>query len=151
VDARAVFVMATPFGLKPAPAVIERVDAEIHAILLALQAIRQVREQIKGIRLRRGHTALEDLADELPVNYRESCVASCVLTDQCRARYHDRAAVLGDAAVDVLGADFPLDRILALAAGDAPRDAREAILATQFAEAVRVLGVDMERLRRAAA
>jgi hypothetical protein len=48
--------------------------------------------------------------------------------------------VLGDAIATALGMDMPIERIRALAAGDPPRSAEEALLAAQLVDASEALG-----------
>ena len=136
---RATFVQATPYGLRPAPAVIERLDGEVQALNRAINALAGARQQLANLRARVGDTSLENLADELPVHYQESCVGSCVLARICKDRVALVAPLLGDAAEDLLGPDFDLLRVVQLAGGADPANARERDLANQIRDAASVL------------
>lgn len=136
---RAVFVMATPYGLRPAPAVEEALRAEVREVGRAINAICSVRKRLGALRAQRGDTALENLAEELQTDYQEACVGACVLAGVCKEQFRERARSLGDAAAEVFGADMDLDRLLALANGGEPRGARERELAEQLQDAADVL------------
>src|SRR5207237_2511620 len=76
VEARAVFVFATPYGLKPAPAVVEPIEAEVREIERALEAFRLARRLLADAR-KQVPTSLALLVDELPHNFQEGCYGSC--------------------------------------------------------------------------
>ena len=71
------------------------------------------------------------------------------MADFCKNRCAGTAVSLGDAATDLLGADFPLDRVVALAGAD-PANPRETELAQALRDAAQVLGdlIDGDALRR---
>jgi hypothetical protein len=73
-----------------------------------------------------------------------------VMADFCKNRCAGSAVSLGDAATDFVGADFPVDRIVALATGAYPANAREAELAESLRDATQVLRdlLDTSALRR---
>jgi hypothetical protein len=144
---RAVFVMATPFGMKPAPPVVEHLDAAVYEIERAVATIGTVREELAVLRST-GNVPLEFLVDEIPTHLQEECHRTCILATYCEARQADSAAVLGDGAADLLGANMRLDRVRALLQGVAPATAEERELVARLTEAGRALGLDPDDLVR---
>jgi hypothetical protein len=145
---RGAFVLATPFGLAPAPAFEDTLAGEVVAIERAIRAIRSVLGRLQELRRPLGTIALENLIDDLQPNFQDACVGTCVMTDVCRSRCGNTVALLGDRAADLVGADFEVERIVALAAGVPPADARENEVAQTLRDATLVLGLDPEQLRR---
>jgi hypothetical protein len=145
---RGAFVLATPFGLAPAPAFEDSLAGEVVAIQRAIVVLQSAGERLSELRRPLGLVALENLFDELRPNYQESCAGTCVMADLCRSRCASQAITLGDRAADVVGADFDADRVVALAAGAAPANVREAEVAETLRDATEVLGIDPVELRR---
>jgi hypothetical protein len=145
---RGAFVLATPFGLAPAPAFEDSLAGEVVAIEGAMRTLRSVAERLRDLRLPVGAASLEDLIEDLRPNYQDSCIGSCVFADVCRRRCADQAISLGDRAADLVGDDFRTVRVVALAAGAAPASPREAELAATFRDASLVLGLEPEELAR---
>jgi hypothetical protein len=145
---RGAFVLATPFGLAPAPGFEDPLAGEVVAIERAIRTLRSVVERLGDLRRPVGTIALENLIDDLQPNYQQACVGSCVMADVCRARCGNTAALLGDRAADLVGDGVGVERIVALAAGALPADAREAEVAGTLRDATSVLGLDPEDLRR---
>lgn len=134
---RAVFVFATPYGLSPAPAVEESLDAPIREILGAIATLDEVtrrhaqRRAVDGARLAM-------MVDEIPISFKDSCFGSCILAAKCKERFERSTRALGDQAVEVFG-HTPIDRVVELLAGAAPATAAEADLVPRLREAQRVL------------
>jgi len=142
-DSRAGFVLATPYGLKPGAAFLENLDAEIHAIRRSIRAYARVEMHLAALREHAGDTRLENLADDLGKHYQETCVGTCVLAGLCRDAQRHTATRIGDAAAEVLGADYELDRIVELAAGAMPTSERERELAERLADAAEIAGLEL--------
>jgi hypothetical protein len=70
------------------------------------------------------------------------------MADLCRSRCAAQAISLGDRAADVVGGDFDARRVVELAAGVPPANAREAEVAETLRDATAVLGLDPAELRR---
>ena len=143
----AVFIMATPYGMYPAPPVVETLDAEIHEVRRALTTISAVRAELEALRTTTPEAKLENLIDELPFMFLEECLSSCVLASVCEKRYSTAAGVLGDRASTLLGAGRPLDDLgQLLAAGGS--DPVEQELIRRLESAGEVLGLDRDELTR---
>jgi hypothetical protein len=148
---RAVFVFATPFGLKPAPAFAEYLHAEVFEVARAIQVLSAVRVRLGELRAN-DPTPLHLLVDELPINFQERCFSTCVMAPNCRERLAGRAIMLGDHTADLLGPDMDADRIAALALGEVlPANPQEAELAARLADAAVALGRRPRALRRRSA
>ncbi len=134
----AVFVFATPFGLAPAKPVREPLPQELHEAQRALEVVRRVRNELAA---RRGTDtiALVNLVDELDFNFKEACFSHCILATVCEKRHDGQVRQLGDNAASVFGDELPLDRIVALIDGDAPRDDVERDLAPRLADAASIV------------
>lgn len=140
VNNEALFVFSLPFGLVPATPVIEDLSGELREAELALERLRVVRARVRALKATDPGATLVQLAAELPANYRDSCIGSCILASWCERSYAGRARLLGDAIAVAVGMDTPIERIRALAAGDPPRTAEEALLAPQLMDASEALG-----------
>ena len=147
VIAAAIFVYASPQGLKPRTGVVETLEQELHAIDRSLDIYRAVRERLA---LLRGHTdvPLEDLAVDLRVHYQEQCVAECALARYCRSQLGHRAAALGDVAAELLGPEMNLHRLRRILQGTATPTVEEARVARALSDAIRILGRDPVTLRQ---
>lgn len=144
---RALFVFATAYGLFPAPAFEETLDAEVHEIQGAIRVLDATRSTL-ATRRANDRAPLEMLVDEIPIRYQESCVGSCILATECVKRYAIDARVLGDAASVVLGPGFAIDRAVALVGGAAPSTAHEAALRDRLVDALVVLGPTAQAIVR---
>jgi hypothetical protein len=136
---RAAFVFATPFGLLPAPAVEEFLYSEVHEIAGAVEVLRRTRTKLNALRQAIA-TPLEHLVDELPSRFQERCIGSCILAAWCEGNRRDRALVIGDDAVDLLGNEMAVSRAAALLAGAPPDSPREAELQRILVDAASALG-----------
>jgi len=136
---RAAFVFATPFGLQPSPAFEEFLHSEVYEVGRAVDVLRSARVRINQLR---GAivTPLEHLVDEIPTQFQEGCIGSCILAAWCEGNRGGQAAVLGDAAVDLLGQDTPINRAMQLIAGVPPTTPRERELQRILIDAARALG-----------
>jgi hypothetical protein len=143
----ALFVFATPFGLKPAPAFIEPIDAPVHEMQKALAKMSEVQSKLKALRAGED-LALPLLVEELPSHFQENCLGSCVMSAWCEARHADTARVLGDAAADLLGPDMDLKKLAKLVAGKMRPVGHERELAEQLKTAAHALGLSETELAR---
>lgn len=147
VEARAVFVFATPYGLKPAPAVVEPIEAEVREIERALEAFRLARRLLADAR-KQVPTSLPLLVDDLPHNFQEGCYGSCVMASVCEAKHAGTARLLGDSASDVLGPDASLQRLEELLAGAEPASTDENDMVAALRRGAAALGQPIEVLLR---
>jgi hypothetical protein len=143
----AVFVFATPYGLRPYPAIREDLKAEVYEMRKAVRLVAGVRERVAGLRAT-VETPLAMLVDELQTDYQEGCIGTCVLADECRRRSVGTARILGDVAADVFGADADLGRVLELLAGAPPEDQRERDVLPSLLSAMAILNLSADDLRR---
>ena len=139
---RALFIMATPYGLSPAPVREEAIDAAVYHVERAVDSVILTRERLTQLRTV-DHTQLENLIEELDSNFQESCVGSCILAEVCAERIAGRVGTLGDAAADFLGPEMTLARLWALLDGKRPRSPREVQLLPRLIDAARTLGYDV--------
>jgi hypothetical protein len=150
VENRAVFVFATPYGLSPAPAVVEPLHAEVHELRRALTVYDSARKMLARLRAQ-GAAPLEMLADELPRNFQESCYGSCILAAECERQARHRAAVMGDDAAQLVGGEMDLRQLIRLVVrgtSDRPEDLE---LVGEIRRASTALGLtENELLRRLA-
>jgi hypothetical protein len=141
VSDRAIFVFATPFGLKPHPAFAEHLPAELLDLERALFVLERVAGELRTL-LPAGRVdarAFAEIAPQLPFAYVEGCVASCALAGLCKKRSAGRPEVLGDAVAELLGADVSIPQAIALLGGAPPADGREARLAVALRDAAALL------------
>jgi hypothetical protein len=139
-------VFATPYGLAPHAPQEESLDAPVHLVRRAIAAIGHHHALIEGLKSKDGVKRESLLLQELPNHYQDRCVSACALAGECKKRQQNRAAVLGDAAVEVLGPNMDVGRAAQLLAGATPRDQREREIAALLQE----LAQPFETLRRAA-
>lgn len=138
---RAIFVFATPFGLRPHPAFEEQLPAELADLRRALDVLVRVSD-VLGTVLSAGRVdahMFATVAPRLTFAYVEGCIASCALAALCRKRAAGQAAVLGDAVADALGRHMSVSRAVALLGGDPPADEREARLQAALRDAAALL------------
>jgi hypothetical protein len=150
VDTRAVFVFATAYGLSPAKPFEEALTAEMREIRRAAAVLLAARRKLKLLRTT-DPAPLPMLFEELATDFRESCIGTCVMADECQRWHAATARTLGDDASDLLGPDFPLDRVVALLRGDPPETPREVGVAATLTRALDVLpGLRDDLVRRTA-
>jgi hypothetical protein len=136
---RAVFVFASPRGLAPAPPVEERsLDAEVFEVTRAIRTRQDVAAHLTAVR-NGERTPLATIANDLAINYQESCVRSCVLATPCKRRCAGTARTIGDAASELLGPDVDLNRIAALLDGAEPATDEEIALLPLLLDAASAL------------
>lgn len=110
----ALLIFATPFGLRPHPAVEEDLSGALAAAERALDAFERHRDRIASL----AAGAPEHLVvDELRPHFQEKCLATCAMADYCRRRVAGRVMEVGDAAAERIGREADLERVLALMAG----------------------------------
>lgn len=144
---KAVFVFATPYGLSPAPAFIESVDAAVHEVDKALDTIGEVQRLLAS--LRKGQAVpLDKLVEEVPVHFQESCFSSCIMASFCEKRNAGTVRVLGDGVSDLLGADTTIERMVHLLAERSAPSQDEKIIVEQLKNAASALGIEESELIR---
>jgi hypothetical protein len=143
----AVFVMATPFGLRAADPAVEALDGAVLEVERALEVLDRTRRRVDALE-QAGGGSLPNLADDLGINVTEGCHQSCVMAEYCFARAGQSPALLGDTAARLFaGAD--LDRVRALVVGSVePADADEQSLLDALIEASPLVGIEPVELRR---
>jgi hypothetical protein len=141
------FVFSTPYGLKPAPIVIEELDGPLSEITRARDALKRTSVRLEHLTVPE-KARLENIAAELAINYQEKCVSTCALSDVCGSRYRGTARQLGDAAATILGPDTELSRLEQLLAGATPLTQKEQIQAAALQRVARSLRVDPTLIAR---
>ncbi len=144
---RAIFIFATPYGLKLGPPHEEQIHAECREVGRALAVLALVHERLQILHATEA-TTLPNLIDEFPTDYQETCHGTCILAGPCKLEAARTARELGDDAAELIGADVPVERIIELAAGAEPATRAERELAGPLADARAVL--DQLEARRAA-
>jgi hypothetical protein len=147
VEERAVFIYATPYGLKLGPPHLETINAECREIRRAIAQLAAVHERLAELRTVED-TALANLIDEFPADYQEACHGTCILAGPCKEAAAGTARELGDEAREMAGADVPIERLIELSEGGTPATALEEELAPALRDAAAVL--DALAARRAA-
>lgn len=137
VSNRAVFVFATPFGLSPAPAVEESLEAAIREIRGAIAMLDEATRRHAQRRAADG-ARLAMLVDDIPINFQDTCFGSCILAAKCKERFERSTRALGDRATEVFG-DVPVERVAELISGASPVTTIEMELVPRLREAQRVL------------
>lgn len=135
---RALFVVATPFGLAPADPVEEYLDAEVHEVERAVAFLAQVRQRLAAVR-GVDRPPLELVIDDLEIHFQEGCSGSCIMAPVCEQRFAGHARLLGDRAIELFGPDIAVARLVALANGARPRGAHERAIVDRLREAAAVL------------
>lgn len=138
----AIFIFASPFGMRPHPAFAEQLPAELFEMCRALDTMAQVRARMQalGVPSTADADALAATAPYLATTYREFCVAGCMLAQICRQNTVAHPAILGDHAVQTLGATIDLPRALALLQGAPATDERESWLGPALRDAAALFG-----------
>jgi hypothetical protein len=143
----AIFVMATPFGLRAADPAEEALDGAILEVKRALKVIDGARRRLEALE-RDGGGNLSNLVDDLGINVTEGCHQSCVMAEYCYARAGETPALLGDTAARLFaGMDLDHVRDLVVGAVD-PADADEQALLDTLLEASLLVGIQPVELRR---
>jgi hypothetical protein len=124
VPPQALLIVATPFGFRPAPSVLEELDAETVAVEVALRTIAQVFSRLAIQRT----VPLRERLLGLPIHLQDSCLASCALAGVCRARAPRIHATFGDHVAALLGERVDLDRLICLLCGEPAASPEEADL-----------------------
>jgi len=140
------FIFATPYGLSPHPPQMEVLDGSVDRVLRALSALKRHGQLLDELKLANGGAREDLLLDDVPINFQERCIGTCVLAGVCRKQHDGKPHVLGDAAVQLLGADTSLDRAFALMTGAEPNNDSERSLAA----ALTALEEPFQELDRAA-
>lgn len=148
VDNWALFIFALPYGLRPAQPVEERLDAEVREIERAVATLAAVRIRVQAQRAR-DDARLEDMFQDLPRNYQDSCIGSCILAGICQRDFAGKARRLGDRASGLLGPDMPIGRVIELVNGAAPKNRRERDLVPELLLAANAIGYRPRRVRSA--
>jgi hypothetical protein len=151
VAARAVFVFATPYGLEPASAFEEQLDAEVYELTRAIVSIaeaKQVIERLRGSAKNLTNLELSHLFDDLPRNFQEGCLGSCIMSAVCEKREAGTARALGDAATQLLGPDTQLVRAIDLVRKRARPRPDERELVEQLRRGASALGLSEDELLR---
>jgi hypothetical protein len=147
VDERAIFVFATPFGMKPADPFHEELTGELREIRRALDALVSARRRLTE--LRAGDAApLQALTGELRCHFQDSCFGSCVMADHCQRQHDGTVRGLGDRPVELVGGDLRTGRLADLVAGSRAANERETELKKRLDEVGVVLPWLAEALRR---
>jgi hypothetical protein len=148
VDHRAVCVFATPYGLKPAPAVVDVLHAEVHEVERAIVAYDNARRELQRLRRQNPDAKLEILVDELPTHLQESCLGSCIMANICEKHHAGTARLLGDDATNLLG-EMDLARIGSLLNGrQRPKTDAEREIVNQIRKAAIALGLSERELNK---
>jgi hypothetical protein len=137
VSNRAVFVFATPYGLIPAPPVEEKLDGAVREIASAISVLEEAARGLQGRKAVDG-ASLVMMADDIPINFQDSCFGSCILAARCKQRYQKTTRTLGDAAVELFG-QVAIERIAALLDGASPETQRESEMLPRLREAQNVI------------
>ncbi len=143
----AIFVMATPFGLRAADPPEEALDGAILELRRALEVIDRVRQRLDELE-REGGGNLANLVDDLAIHPTEGCHQSCVMAAHCFERSGQTPALLGDTASRLLsGMDLDYVRALVVGEVEPATDDEEALLGSLL-EAAPLVGIQPVELRR---
>jgi hypothetical protein len=128
---RALFVLATPYGFQPSPAVLETLEAEIAAVEGALRTLAQVLSQLATV----SQTAPpQEVLHQLTAHFQEGCLTRCALAEHCRLRAPGVRGELGNHAASLVGERTDLARLIALLTGEPPVSEEEAGLLASLEE-----------------
>jgi hypothetical protein len=143
------FVFATPYGLAPAPPFVDELDAAIEQVRRAIDSLRHAGRRLVELRLGVPIelAQLKDLAGDLTINLRESCLASCVMAPYCERRSSGSASLLGDAAARAFG-DIRPDQLHSLLQDRDRLNGHELELVAQIEHAAEGLGLTPDQLRK---
>lgn len=138
---RGLLIFATPYGLRPHTPRVEHLDGAVHAVSIAIEAFARHGAKIDRLRALDG-APMHLLVSELQPHFREKCMSTCVLAHHCRRQHAGRSADLGDLAVDLLGPDTDIARLVELIGGAHPRDQSEARMASELRRIAEMLGIE---------
>ena len=134
---RAILMVATPFGFRPAPAVLEDLGAEVEAVSAALRTL----EHTSAALVRQGKDVpLDQALARLPPHYRESCLTTCAMADVCRTQAPGVQGEVGDRAASLIGPGLDLARLAGLVDGASPTTPGEADARKSLADAASLFG-----------
>jgi hypothetical protein len=133
VPPQALLVVATPFGFRPAPAVLEELEAELAAVEAALRTLDRV---FSRLATRRSPSSTAETLTALPNNYMESCLTGCALAALCRSQTPGVRGEVGDLAASQVGETVDLARVVALLSGEPPATPEEVTLQESLQETV---------------
>lgn len=137
---------ALPFGLAPAKPVIERLDADVASVRVALQAIAVAQTNVAQLRIFEDEP-LPMLIDELDIFYRDSCHTSCVMARFCKERVGDSVALIGNQPADALGANVTFEQVVQLLLADPDAlDEFSRSLAIRLQQGAELLGLDFREV-----
>lgn len=140
------FIFATPYGLSPHAPQVESLDGSVDRIQKAMRALEVHARHIEDLKAKDGAPKETLLLDEIPRHFQERCISSCALASICRSAHQGQAAMLGDAAAEVLGPDMTIARAVQLMDGARPRGSEE----KRVADLLRQFQAPFESLRRTA-
>ena len=138
VHEQAVFIYATPFGLKLGPPHLEDINAECREIRRAIEQLAAVHAHLEQLRSVED-TLLVNLIDEFPPDYQEACHGTCVLAGPCKEASAGTVRELGDEAREMVGGDMSIKRLVELSQGARPLTSLEQELAPALLDAATVL------------
>jgi hypothetical protein len=127
----ALLVVATPFGFRPAPAVLEELEAELAAVEAALRTLGRV---FAHLATPRQDSPPRETLTSLPHYYQESCLTGCALAGVCRTQTPGARGELGDHAASLIGEQIDLARVIALLSGAPATTPEEAQLLASLQE-----------------
>jgi hypothetical protein len=133
---RALLVVATAYGFRPAPAHLEDLGAEIRAVAAGLRVMARTASRLEL--LLRTRTQREAVR-VLPSHFQEACLASCALAEHCRRHAPGLTGEVGDEAARALDPTIDLPRVLALLSGDPAHTPQEGELLVALTETAAVL------------
>jgi hypothetical protein len=145
-DTEGLFIFARPNGLQAHDPIVEQLRAEISEVDRARRGMREVAKKLATLRSQVDSENLADLIPGLTTNYREGCVATCLLARWCEKEQPNNPAVFGDVGKRVLG-DTDLARLSVVLRADriALSPAETAVQQT-FQDSAVILGCSYEEL-----
>src|SRR5215207_1798774 len=133
VPPQALLVVATPYGFRPAPAVLEELDAEMAAVEAALRTLGRV---FSRLATRRQNTAPREILTQLSPYYQESCLTGCALAGVCRNQAPGVRGEVGERVASLVGEGLDLARVIALLSGAPSVTPEETALCQSLQETV---------------
>jgi hypothetical protein len=134
--ARALLVVATAYGFRPAPAFLEDLEAEISAVAAGLRTLARTASRLEIVFRT---SSPREAVRILPSHYQEACLTSCALAEHCRRQARGLTGELGDVAARTLDPRIDVPRVVALLSGDPARIPEEGDLLVALAETASVL------------
>jgi len=133
VPPQALLVVATPYGFRPAPAVLEELDSEMAAVEAALRTLGRV---FSRLATRRQDTAPRETLTQLSPYYQESCLTGCALAGVCRNQAPGVRGEVGERVASLVGEGLDLARVIALLSGAPSATPEETALSQSLQETV---------------